>query len=201
LAATVTIRQCVGGSDGSPGSESGDLTGSTLRFQTADQIDNADETYPIPIPAAGYNYSYWKHVYLSIDSAPSVKINNIRHYSDGSIGYTYGSGGEVRRGNRDSGDHGCPMDTNYEVATGTPSTTGHSIEDGSNGHTYYNTQTTKTANIESDTDPGVVIDSTDHTGTGKSKAIVLQTRLDTAANGALSGEQTDETFSFKYDEI
>jgi hypothetical protein len=138
-------------------------------------------------------------VYLKIDVAPSVKINNIRHYSDGTISWNYGTGGQLRRGNRDSGDKGCPMDTEYDVATGTEATTGDAIEDGSVGHGYFNGQSTKTANIASDTvGSPATIDSTDHTTTGKCKAVVLQVKVDT---NATQGEQTDETLTWKYDEI
>lgn len=197
MVATVGVYQATGGSDGSPADEN-EITTST-RLQTKDQFAPTDTTYPIPIPTADFNYSYWTHIYLKITVAPSVKINNIRFYSDGAIGWNYGTGGELRRGNRDSGDHGCPMDTEYDVATGTEGTTGHSIEDGSNGHGYYNAQTAKTADVASDTEGSpATIDSTDHTTTGKCKAVVLQVKVDT---DAVQGEQTDETLSFKYDEI
>ena len=43
-----------------------------------------------------------------------------------------------------------------------------------------------------------LIDSTDHTAAEKTKAVVLQCQV---ANDAVQGEQTDETLSFKYDEI
>lgn len=202
MAATVQVRIAVGGSDGSPGSESGDLTGASYRFKTEDAIDPTDETNPIPIPAAGFNYSFWIHCYLYITVAPSVKINNIRHYTDGAIGFAYGSGGEIRRGNRDAGDKGAPMDTEYDVAGGTPGTTGYTIEDGANGHGYFNGQTTKTTDMELDVSGAPpVIDSGDHVATGFCKAVVSQVKLDTAGNGASQGEQTDEDFTWLFDEI
>jgi hypothetical protein len=197
LPATVIVEQANGGSDGSPGSEN-EVTAST-RLQTKDQFAPTDTSYPVPIPESGFKYSYWIHVYLKITVAPSVKINNVRFHSDGSIGWNFGTDGELRRGNRDSGDHGCPMDSEYDVATGTEGETGDSIEDGSNGHDYYNAQTTKTADVASDTEGSpATIDSTDHTTTGKCKAVVLQVKVDT---DAIQGEQTDETLTFKYDEI
>jgi hypothetical protein len=200
MVATVIIEQATGGSDGTPGAENTIAT--STRLQTADQFDISDTTYPIPIPAAGFNYSYWITVYLEITGGTFTQINNIRFYSDESIGWDYGSGGELRRGNRDSGDIGFAMDSGYEVATGTPGTTGHTIEDGVDGHSFYNGQTTKTADVEGD---GVasppVVDSTNHSSAEKCKAIVLQVKLDTAGNGAVQGEQTDETLTFKYDEI
>ena len=91
------------------------------------------------------------------------------------------------------------MPTEYDVATGTEGDTGHAIEDATNGHDYYNAQTTPTANVANDTEASpATIDSTDHTSAGKTKAVVLQCRV---ANDAVQGEQADETLTFKYDEI
>lgn len=197
MVATVGVYQATGGSDGTPGSE--DEVETSTRLQTKDQFDPTAENYPIPIPESDFNYSYWAHVYLKITSAPSVKINNVRFYSDGAIGWNYGTSGELRRGNRDAGDVGCPMDASYDVATGTEGTTGHTIEDAVNGHTYFNGQSTKTADVESDTSGSpATVDSSDHTTTGKCKAVVLQVKVDTDAT---QGEQSDETLTFKYDEI
>lgn len=196
LVATVNVQQAVGGSDGSPGSYNNIAT--NTRLQTKDQFAPADTSYPIPIPTSGFKYSYWTHICLDL-SGTFTKINNVRFYSDGTIGWNFGTGGELRRGNRDSGDQGCPMPTEYDVATGTEGDTGYSIEDGTNGHDYYNAQSTPTASVASDIEASpAVIDSTDHTSAEKTKTIVLQCRV---ANDAVQGEQADETLSFKYDEI
>jgi hypothetical protein len=200
MVATVIVEQATGGSDGTPGAENTIAT--STRLQTADQFDITDTTYPVPIPAAGFNYSYWITVYLEITGGTFTQINNVRFYSDGTIGWNFGTGGELRRGNRDSGDQGHAMNTEYDVATGTQGTTGHSIEDGTNGHDFYNAQTTKTADVEGDTSGApATVDSGNHTIAEKCKAIVLQVKLDTAGNGASQGEQTDETLTFMYDEI
>jgi len=197
MVATVIVEQASGGSDGTPGSE--DEVATSTRLQTKDQFAITDTTYPIPIPESGFNYSYWIHVYLNITGAPSVKINNVRFYSDGAIGWNFGTDGELRRGNMDAGDKGAPMDTEYDVATGTEGTTGHEIGDVTNGHDYYNAQTTKTADVASDVvGSPAILDSTDHTTTGKCKAVVLQVKV---ASDATQGEQSDETLTFKYDEI
>lgn len=196
MVATVKLQQAVGGSDGSPGSYN-DITAST-RLQTKDQFAPADASYPIPIPTSGFKHSYWIHICLDL-TGTFTKINSVRFYSDGAIDWNFGTGGELRRGNRDSGDHGCPMPTEYETATGTQGDTGHTIEDATNGHDYYNTQTTPTTNVANDTEASpALIDSTDHMSAGKTKAIVLQCRV---ANDAVQGEQADETLTFKYDEI
>ena len=154
-------------------------------------------TYPVPIPTSGFNYSYWKSVCLGI-TGTFTKVDNIRHYSDGAIGWNFGTNGELRRGNRDAGDQGCP-DASYERALGTEGTTGYTIEDGTNGHDYYLGQTTPTANVGSDTAGSpATIDSDGLTSAGKTKHVVLQVKVDT---NATSGVQTAETLTFKYDVI
>ena len=196
MVATVNIQQAIGGSDANPATYN-NITTST-RLQTKDQYNPTDTNYPIPIPTTGYKHSYWIHICLDL-SGTFTKINNIRFYSDGTIGWNYGTGGELRRGSRDTSDHGCPIPTEYDIATGTEADTGDTIEDETNGHDYYNTQTTPTTNVANDTETTpATIDSTDHTTTGKTKAVVLQCKI---ANDAIQGQQTTETLSFKYDEI
>lgn len=76
---------------------------------------------------------------------------------------------------------------------------GSATYDETDGHDYYNTQTTPTANVANDTEASpATIDSTDHTNAEKTKAVILQCKV---ANDAVQGEQADETLSFKYDEI
>lgn len=199
MVATVTIRESYGGSDGSPGTVTSDITSANSRYMTQDSYSATDTSYPIPIPAASFNYSYWKHQHLQIDGGSFTKINNIKWWTDGTISWTLGTGGQVQVGNRDSGDCGCPMDTEYDVATGTPGTTGHAIDDASNGHGYYNTQTTKVRAATYWTSANkMTVDSTDHTGTGKCKAVVSQVKV---ASDATQGVQSAETFTFSYDEI
>jgi len=198
MVATVKVYQAYGGSDGSP-SES-EITTST-RLQTKDQFDPADTTYPVPIPASAppYKYSHWIHVFLKITGGSFTKINNIRFYSDGSIGWYYGSAGALLRGARDSSDQGVPMNTSYEKATGTDGVVGDAIDAAGNGHGYYKTQTTPVVAVSTDTaSVPATIDSTDHTLTGRCKAVVLQVKVDADAT---QGEQADETLTFLYDEI
>lgn len=169
------------------------------RLQTKDQYDPTDTTYPIKIPASDFNYSYWTHILLHL-SGTYTKINNICHYSDGAIGWAFGTGGELRRGNRDAGDKGCPM-ASYEQAAGTEGETGYPIEDVTYGHDYFNGQTTKTADVASDTEGSpAVIDSADHGPDAdvRSKAVVLQVKV---APDATHGAQTAETATFSYDVI
>lgn len=170
-----------------------------VRLKTNDNptIDNVD---PIPIPAAGLNYSYWKHVAIAWGTAPT-SLTNIRHYSDGTIAWTFGTLGVLNRGNRDSGDHGVIIGS-YQQATGgghTPGTTGPDLADDTNGHAFYRTQTVEEADVTGDTSGSpATIDSTDYSSATQSKAILLQVIVDTDAT---QGNQADETLTWLYDEI
>jgi len=168
----------------------------SARLCTSDTY-NPGTNYPIPIPTSGFNYSYWKHIRLYF-SGTFTQISNIRFYSDGSIDWTFGTNGELRRGNRDTAPHGCP-EANYQQATGTEGTTGYAIEDTTNGHAYYNGQTTPTANVANDTSASpALIDDNTYTAAGGSYAVVLQVKVDTDAT---QGQQSAETLTFLYDEI
>jgi|Deesub1362A_J573_1020465.scaffolds.fasta_scaffold04856_8 hypothetical protein len=194
MVATIDVEVWTGGTAGSPTKTN---VTSGVRFRTDDSPLTQDLTNPIPIPTSGFNYSYWIHAALAISGTFS-QVSNIRHYSDGAIGWTLGTGGEVRRGNRDTGDHGTP-EASYQPANGTQGTSGYSIEDGVNGHPYYNAQTTPTANIANDTSGSpATVDSGAYTAAGSTKAVVLQVKADT---NATQGSQTAETFTFLYDEI
>lgn len=160
-----------------------------------DDIYNPGSTYPIPIPTAGFNYSYWKSLCLNF-TGTFTTINNIRWYTDGSEFAGLGTSGEIRRGNRDSGDDGCP-DGSYDQATGTPGTTGDDVET----HTYYSAQTTKSVDTFA-TDviatPADIQTSPDITAPGRSNHVVVQAKIDTDAT---LGAKTPETFTFLYDEV
>lgn len=163
------------------------------RFCTDDNY-NPGSANPIPIPAAAFNYSFWKHLCLEF-TGTFTSCSNIRHYCDGTIGWTLGTAGEVRRGNRDTPPHGCPSGS-YDQATGTVGTTGDDLET----HTYYSAQTVKTIDIEGDVvgTPASIDDSTYTTPGDRSYFIVLQVKVDTDAT---QGAQTAEQFTFLYDEI
>jgi len=81
MAATMVVMFDFGGSDGSPGTEQNisGLGPPNLRFKQGDDA-TIDTVNPIPIPAAGTNYSYWKHVYLKCTVAPATQIDNIQFW-------------------------------------------------------------------------------------------------------------------------
>lgn len=193
MVATVNVEYWNGGTDGSPTK----TTASTFRFRTDDSPATIDNTNPLIVPSSGLNYSFWTHIALAI-SGTFTEVSNIRFYSDGSNAWTLGTSGAVNRGNRDSGDHGC-AEADYDVATGTTGTTGDALDDGTNGHGFYNGQTTPTASVFSDTSGSpATIDSSTYTTTTSTKAVVLQVVVDTDAT---QGTQSSETFTFLYDEI
>jgi len=205
MVATVIINEANGGSDGAPFSKTqvdgiGGNDGTDVRFATTDSATPI-ATYPCIIPTSDFNYSYWKHLFLDI-SGTFTTVNNIRFYTDGTIGWTCGTGGGLYVGTRDTGDNGCPMDLEYDVATGTEGTTGHAMDDGTNGHGYYKGQSPAWVLASTCTSVSPLeVDTADYTSADESDAVVLQVKLDTAANSAVQGTQTDETLTFLYDEI
>jgi len=189
MAATVDVQE----GNGSPVTWT---TITTARFCTTDSY-NPGTSHPCVIPTSGFNYSYWKHHCLNL-SGTFTQISNIRFRCDGSIDWTLGTDGELRVGTRDSGDNGCP-EANYQQASGTEGTTGHPIEDTTNGHSYYNGQSSPTSNIENYTAGSeLIVDSTEYTSASRTKSVVLQVKI---ASDATQGEQPDESLVFLYDEI
>ena len=189
MAATVTVVEAT---DAGPNWN----TVTAIRFCTADE-HNPGTSYPIPIPAAGNSYSYWKSVALNL-AGEFTKINNVRFYCDGTIAWTMGTGGYVRVGTRDAGDCGCP-DGDYEQSAGTEGTTGYALEDGDNGHDYFKGQTNPEDDVTDFTSGApMTVDSTDHTEAERTKHVVLQVKI---ADDATQGDQANETFTWKYDEI
>ena len=156
----------------------------TARFNTSDEHDPGT-SFPIPIPGAGFNYSYWKSIALNI-AGSFTQINNVRHYCDGTIGWTLGSGGVVNRGNVGIADG------SYEQSTGTPGTTGDEVVANHSG-------IASVSDIESDTSGSpFTVDSSNHTSAERTNHIVMQVKVDTDAT---RGAQATETFTWLYDEI
>lgn len=196
MVATVTVRVNYGAGP----SESVDVNGISVRLinaQSADGRDQTDTTNPIPIPAAGLSYSFWKHICLSIDGGTYTQVDNVLMWCDSSIDWNFGTSGALNVGTRDAGDHGCP-EANYEQPTG-DGTDGYPIDDNTNGHDWYKAQTTGVQDIENFTSGAKMeVDTGAHVTEENTKGVVFQVVLDTDAT---QGEQTDETITFSYDEI
>lgn len=87
MAATVNITN----HHGSAGATQTNVDGSSIRFKVAD--DSAvDANNPIPIPAAGTNYSYIKQLRWNATTTPANTINNLKFYTDGANGMGTGVG-------------------------------------------------------------------------------------------------------------
>ena len=183
-----------GGTDNSPGTEQNvdSLGPPMLRMKTNDNatIDSVDV---IPIPSSGTNYSYWKQIYMKCATAPSTKVDNVKFYTDGGgfgTGFTLKVGTETPIKNHSASG-------GYEVATGTPGTTGdemvaaHADLTGSADAFSFTSASPKTLSIsEASSQIDAVNETTDY--------LILQLEVITTA---APGNLADETMTIKYDEI
>lgn len=202
MSATVAVNIAYGGTP-----TYADVTSGTADwyFRSDDDPTNSDASAPIlkhPDGVGNFYYSYWITLCLSI-SGSYTSIDNVKAYCDGTISWSLGTGGDVLVGVRDSGDNGCPLSTDYDQATGTAGTTGHYMDDGTNGHAYYKDQTATPVSITDYTSGSeLTVDTVEHTGTEKTKAIVLQAKVDgDATAGSDPGSSTYEEITFSYEEV
>lgn len=168
------------------------------RYAVVDSHDPGSGN-PCIVPTAGLNYSFWKHHRLKFTGI-GTSVTNIKWFCAGNPSWLLGTGGGVDIGIRAAGDNGCP-EGNYEQAAGPSADTGYAIDDGSNGHDYYNggggdgvarIGTYVTGNR-------LVLDTSTLTASPSySKSAVTQVEIDTDAT---QGEKTDITYTFAYDEI
>lgn len=195
MVATVTVRVNYGAGP----TESADVNGLPVRLINAassDGRDQADTSDPVVIPGAGFGYSFYKHICLSIDGGAFSQVDNVQMWCDGTIGWTLGTGGLLLVGTRDAGDHGCP-EASYDQAQG-DGTYGYAIDVAVNGHPYYNAQTIGVQDIENfHSGAKMAVDTGAHTIAENTKGFVVQAKVDTDAT---QGEQTDETIQISYDE-
>lgn len=192
MVATYQVILNNGGSDGTPTK----AVITNARFHSSDS-NASDIATPVLIDSVARR-SYWKSISLRVNGT-FTQVDNIRHYSDGTIGWTLGAAGKLNRGNRDSGDQGC-AEASYELASGTSGTTGHAIDDATDGHTFYKSQSTPTASVANDTTASpATISTTAITVAGTdSKHVVMQVLTDTDGT---QGVQSTETLTWKVDEI
>lgn len=179
MAATVTIRRWTGASGGPTKT---DITSTTTRASSSDAAapGTAD---PIPIPAAGTNYSYWVSTRLSADTSPSGTINNLRWFSDGSN--NFGTGVTCKGQSA----------TSYVQATGTQGTTGTQLTTGN--HAGLSAAPADVFGFTSGS-PKSLGGSVTNPSTGDfGDFFVFQIEIGTSA---APGTLPSETFSFRYDE-
>lgn len=190
MVATFNIVFDNGGADGAPGANSviDALGPPNIRFKQADN-PTIDNNNPMPIPSGADNFSRWKQLYLKCTAPPSVQVDNIRFYSDGTA---FGTGVLVNIGLqfpvKNSG-----ASTGYQVADVNATMVG--------GHTDISTQASVVTYTvgspltgPSISEAGAIINATNET----SNYIVLQMVV---SNTASPGDIADRTLTFKYDEI
>lgn len=194
MAADLSVFFDFGGTDATPGTaqDTDALGPPQIRFKTADDA-TIDQVNPIPIPAAGTKYSYWKQIYLKCAVAPSTKVDNVKFYTDG-VGF--GTGITVKVGDQ------LPVktsisDAGYEVATGTPGDTGDEMVAAHAGLTTSSDVFTKTSGSPLSVTIGEASNQIDAIGE-TTNYVVLQMEVGTTAS---PGDLTDETFTWQYDEI
>lgn len=189
MVATMSVRYDFGGTDNNPGTEQDiDALGPpTLRFKQADDA-TIDANNPMPIPAAGTEYSRWKQVYLYCDAAPDTQIDNVRFYTDGG---GFGTGITVNVGDefpvKNSG-----ANTGYDVSDANEVMTNHTDITGSTDAFGYTAGSPLSG--PSISEAGGVIDAMGES----TNYLVFQMEV---INTASPGNLADETFTFVYDEI
>ena len=176
-------------------------TVTTPRMSTSDN-HNPGLANPIPIPGAGIAFSFWMSLHLTITAMnDATLLNNHKFYMDGACGWLLGTSGDLFIAQKTTTDKGVPV-ADYDQATGTEGTTGHDMDDTTNGHTFYKTGSANySAPVAADSfNSGApcTIDTGDHTIAEGFKGVVLQAEVDTDAT---RGAQGAETLTFQYDEV
>jgi hypothetical protein len=180
MAATVIINRLTGA-----GPTLTAITGGNTRLSTSDAAAPGTAN-PIPIPAAGSNFSFWATTRLQTTVGPSGTVDNLRWYMDGTN--NFGTGVTLEAGSVD----------NYTQATGVVGTSGDELTD-----TNYSTGTLTPTDPASDNAFGftsgapmsVPGSTTTNEQFGDRVAIQI-----TVASTAGAGTVTAETATWKYDE-
>lgn len=165
MGATVQIHEMTGAAAGV------DKTSGTIRFKSADNttVDTSDR---LQIPPSGTIYSYTKHARFYFEVGPSVDIQNLRCYTDG------------------SNDFGTGVDVQYDVPAGGLGTFPN-INTNIAGTDLF----TKVSGSPVDLD---AINTGPHSGTGY-KGDHIRMQMSIAATAG-PGQLTPETLTFAYDE-
>ena len=193
MVAVFNIYFDFGGAVNAPGTQQNvdSLGPPNIRMKTNDNatIDSVDV---IPIPSSGTNYSYWKHIYMKCATAPSTSVDNVKFYTDGGgfgVGFTLKVGDETPEKTHSASP-------GYELATGTPGTTGtvmtsHANITASTDAFSFTSASPKSLSIsEASSQIDAVGETTDY--------LVLQLEVISTAS---PGDLADETMTIKYDEI
>lgn len=169
--ATTSIKEVNGAGAGTP------TTTTAIRLCTADNPSPGINN-PLFRPTSGTNRSFWKSIYLNADTSPSNVINNIKFYTDGSVGAT---GLTIKVGTKSS----------YTQATGTVGVTGNDASSALS-ITMTNAQTYTSSS------PLSVSGTINYPNTGRiSDYIIIQAEV---TSSATVGTVPSETFTIQYDE-
>lgn len=172
------------GADNAPGASS---VISNLRFNAEDTNDQ-DLASPLVIPISGTIYSFWKQIYLQCTTAPDTQVNNVKIFSDGSLGWGAGVVVQVGDGSqiKNSG-----ASTGYDVADAQEIMTNHSDV---SSETSLFTFTSGSPRAVSISEAASIINAINET----TDYLVLQTDVDATATPAT---KPTETITYQYDEI
>lgn len=171
MAATTSIKEVNGVSSGTA------TTVTSSRLCTTDSV-SPGTTNPMVKPLSGTNLSYYKSYYLNADTTPTGTINNLKVYTDGSIGWT---GVTLKLGTKST----------YTQATGTAGTTG------TDAATALSITMTDASTYTSGS-PLSLTGTLSNPSTGKiSDYLIVQATVSTSA---VPGTLASETVTFQYDE-
>ncbi len=188
MAAVFNVNFDFGGTDNTPGTEQNTdgLGPPNIRFKQEDDA-TIDAVDPMPIPAAGSEYSRWKQVYLYCATAPDTQVDNVKLYTDGG---GFGTGITVNVGDgvqvKNSG-----ADTGYDVSDANEIMTNHTDVAAVTDLFSYTSGAPRTCTIS---EAGTIINAIGET----TDYVVLQMVVGSTAS---PGNLADETITFQYDEI
>ena len=184
MVAVFDVSYDSGGTDNSPASTS---AVTNLRFNAEDTNDQ-DLLSPIIIPAAGTEYSYWKQIYLDCTTAPDTQVDNVRIYTDGTIGWGtgvtlyVGDGAQVRNSGSNAG---------YDIANAQEVITNHTDVSAKTDMFSFTSGSPRTVTIS---EAGNIINAINES----SDYIVLSLEVESTAT---AGTKATETVTWQYDEI
>jgi hypothetical protein len=172
MAATIQIHELTTNATTGVHKTSGTVRFKNVASTTSTAVDASD---PIPIPAAGSNYSYVKKLRPYMEAPPDTNVSDLVWYSDGNNGY--GTGITVTAKNI-----GTTFGTHYQTE----------MSGGTNLFTY-----TSGSPLDGDgTDAGPFVPADDNTHIGD--IIELQMAV---ASTATSGAKAAETLTLAYSEV
>lgn len=189
MPAAFSVYLDTGGTDNSPGTSTDiDALGPpALRFKQADN-PTIDSNAVMPVPSAGTEYSRWKQLYLLCDTAPDTQVDNIRFFTDGT---GFGTGITVNVADQFP-VHNAGATTGYDVSDTNQVMTNHTdITTTTDAFTFTSGSPLSGPSIS---EAGSIINATSET----TNYLVLQMEVISTAS---PGNLTDETMTFRYDEI